>query len=106
MMTELHAAFLFAQLEKAEWVKEKRISLWDQYYNSLLKLQEKGELKLPNIPGHAHHNAHTFYIILNSSDSKDGLKKFLSDNNIQAAVHYTSLNLSKFWRENNSEISE
>jgi dTDP-4-amino-4,6-dideoxygalactose transaminase len=103
-MTELHAAFLYAQLEKAEWIKEKRISLWNQYYNSLAILHEKGMLKFPNIPQYAHHNAHTFYIMLNSSDSKEGLKRFLSDNNIQATVHYTSLNLSRFWKENNSKI--
>ncbi|MCJ7448906.1 MAG: dTDP-4-amino-4,6-dideoxygalactose transaminase [Bacteroidales bacterium] len=106
MMTELHAAFLYAQLEKAEWIKKKRMSLWEEYYNSLLILQGKGILKLPNIPEYAYHNAHTFYLILNSTDSKESLRKFLSDNSIQAAVHYTSLDLSKFWKENYSKISK
>jgi dTDP-4-amino-4,6-dideoxygalactose transaminase len=27
LMTELHAAYLFAQLENVEWVKGKRLSL-------------------------------------------------------------------------------
>jgi dTDP-4-amino-4,6-dideoxygalactose transaminase len=100
LMTELHAAYLFAQLEKADWIKEKRISLWNLYYKSLKILEDKGLLKLPFIPHYAHHNAHTFYLVLNNQKMMSELMSFLKDNSIQATVHYTSLDQSIFWKRN------
>jgi dTDP-4-amino-4,6-dideoxygalactose transaminase len=106
LMSELHAAYLFAQLENADWIKEKRMSLWNEYSNSMKILQEKGFLRLPFIPEFANHNAHTFYIILNSPPKMEEMKRFLSGKNIHAAVHYTSLDRSKYWKENYTVTSE
>ena len=64
-MTELHAAFLYAQIEKADWIKARRLFLWNLYYQSFKSLEEKGFLKLPFVPDYADHNAHTFYLVLN-----------------------------------------
>lgn len=102
LMTELHAAYLFAQLEKADWIKEKRQALWNYYYYSLKILEEKGLLKLPFIPDYANHNAHTFYLVLNSQKMMSDLMSYLKGNEIQATVHYTSLDQSIFWKKNHT----
>jgi dTDP-4-amino-4,6-dideoxygalactose transaminase len=98
-MSELHASFLYAQLEKSEWVKKNRLSLWNRYYKSLYILEEKGLLNLPFVPEYADHNAHTFYIVLKNNKEVTDLKAFLFEKNIQTAVHYTSLDQSLFWRK-------
>jgi dTDP-4-amino-4,6-dideoxygalactose transaminase len=99
-MSELHAAFLFDQLGKADWIKEKRRLLWDYYYKSLKILEEKNVLRLPVINKYLDYNAHMFYIILDNKERLTDLKKFLNENDIQATVHYTSLDCSKFWKDN------
>ncbi|MCX6253721.1 MAG: dTDP-4-amino-4,6-dideoxygalactose transaminase [Bacteroidia bacterium] len=104
LMTELHAAYLYAQLEKAEWIKERRLSLWNKYYKSLKILEEKGLLKLPFIPDYSGHNAHTFFLVLESGKKMVDLKSFLNRRDIQATVHYTSLDQSIFWKKNHNHI--
>lgn len=101
-MTEIHSAFLYAQLEKAEWIKEKRLSLWNLYFNAFKVLEEKDLLRLPLIPGYAGHNAHTFYLVLNNQKMMAELMSLLEVNDIEATVHYTSLDQSIFWRKNHT----
>jgi dTDP-4-amino-4,6-dideoxygalactose transaminase len=100
LMSEMHAGYFYAQLEKAEWIKEQRTSLWSHYYESLQVLEEKGLLKLPFIPEYAGHNAHTFYLVLNDQKEASRLMVFLKNEDIQATVHYTSLDQSIFWKKN------
>jgi dTDP-4-amino-4,6-dideoxygalactose transaminase len=105
LMSELHAAYLFAQIEKAEWIIEKRLLLWNLYYNSLKILKEKDLLNLPYIPRYAGHNAHTFYIILKNNTMMTDLKSFLKKKGIQTTVHYSSLDQSIFWKKNHYSTS-
>jgi dTDP-4-amino-4,6-dideoxygalactose transaminase len=98
LMSELHAAYLFAQLEQAELIRENRIRLWGLYYNSLKVLEENWFLKLPVIPSSSAHNAHTFYLVLNDKTGMTRLMTFLKKEDIQAIVHYTSLDQSIFWK--------
>lgn len=102
LMSELHAAYLYAQLEKGGWIKEKRLSLWNIYYKSLKILEEKKLLTLPFVPKYAEQNAHTFYIVLENNKMMIDLKSFLKEKRIQATVHYTSLDQSIFWKKNHS----
>lgn len=101
-MSEIHSAFLYAQLEIAELIKEKRMTLWDLYFSRLKVLKDKGYLRLPFIPEYAGHNAHTFYIVLNNQKMMISLMDFLKAKDIEATVHYTSLDQSIFWRKNHT----
>lgn len=98
-MTELHAAYLYAQLENATSIKEKRLSLWNLYYKSLKILAKKELLNLPFVPEYAEHNAHSFYLVLKNRKVMTGLKAFLDEKKIESAVHYTSLDQSIFWKK-------
>ena len=102
LMTELHAAYLYAQLENAEWIKERRVSLWNLYYKSLKILLEKRLLGLPLVPQYAEHNAHTFYIVLDNSKMLTDLKSYMEEKDIQTAVHYSSLDQSIYWKRDHS----
>jgi len=101
-MTELHAAFLYAQIEKADWIKTRRLLLWNLYYQSLKTLEKKGFIKLPFVPDYAGHNAHTFYLVLNDQKIMPDLMFFLKGNGIQATGHYFSLDQSLFWKRNHT----
>ena len=60
--SELNAAYLWAQLEKADEIMKNRMDAWNMYYEMLEPLQDRGVIDLPFIPGYASHNAHLFYI--------------------------------------------
>jgi dTDP-4-amino-4,6-dideoxygalactose transaminase len=96
LISELLAAFLFAQLEQAEQIQASRHAVW-QYYYSALGPNAFG-FRLPLIPPGCEHAAHLFYILLPSRDSRDHLIAFLRSKRIASAFHYLPLHLSPMGR--------
>jgi len=90
--SELNAAFLFAQLEKAEDVNNYRLELWNEYYKNLKNIKE---LTLPTIPKGLEHNAHIFYIKLKDGRQRQDLIYHLATREIQSVFHYIPLHESK-----------
>ncbi len=97
--SDLIAAYLFAQFENIEAIQSKRKAIWQQYYEGLEKLQEKGFIKLPCIPEYATNNAHMFYILCRNQSIRTALLSFLKDNHINAVFHYLPLHKSDFYTE-------
>ncbi|MEY5049232.1 MAG: hypothetical protein RLZZ175_2591 [Bacteroidota bacterium] len=95
--SDIIAAFLYAQLENLDDIQAKRKSIWEQYYNELKPLKEKGKITLPNIPNYATNNAHMFYLICNSLEDRSALIGFLKENGIHAVFHYLSLHKSPYY---------
>ena len=82
--SEIIAAFLWAQLENLDMIQEKRKAIWNQYYEGLKELAEKGCFTLPQIPGYATNNAHMFYVVCRSLEERSALIRHLKDNGILA----------------------
>ena len=97
--SEIISAFLWAQIENLDNIQSKRIRIWDEYYNGLKPLAEKGFFRLPEIPEYATNNAHMFYLVCNSLKDRSELITFLKKNNISAVFHYQSLHSSKFYMD-------
>lgn len=89
--SEMNAAYLWAQLEVADEINAHRLSLWNQYYELLAPLQERGLLDLPVIPEGCVHNAHMFYIKAKDLEERTALLSFLKENDILAVFHYVPL---------------
>ena len=92
--SELIAAFLYAQLEQAEEITKQRQAIHARYAAGLQSLAETGHLRLPQIPTGCEHNAHMFYIIMQSEPIRAKLLAHLKQNNITAVFHYVPLHTS------------
>ncbi|GIV26327.1 MAG: dTDP-4-amino-4,6-dideoxy-D-glucose transaminase [Bacteroidia bacterium] len=97
--SELNAAFLYAQLEHLEQIQQKRLFIWNYYYEHLKELEEKGFIRLPYIPPYATNNAHMFYILCRSLEERAKLIEYLKTQGIQAVFHYLSLHKSEFYKD-------
>ena len=95
--SEIIAATLLAQLEGMETIQQKRIQLWQTYYNALKPLQDAGKISLPFIPEYASNNAHMFYIRCNNLEERTNLIQHLKANDIYAVFHYISLHKSPYY---------
>lgn len=89
--SDMNAAYLWAQLELADEINAHRLSLWNQYYEELAPLQERGILELPTVPEGCVHNAHMFYIKAKDLEERTELINFLKKNDILAVFHYIPL---------------
>lgn len=92
--SELVGAFLFAQLEHADKINAARCAIFDQYYQRLRPLEEKGHLRLPFMPPDCAANGHLFYIITSSLDERTRLIDHLRRQGILAVFHYVPLHSS------------
>jgi dTDP-4-amino-4,6-dideoxygalactose transaminase len=92
--SEMNAAYLYAQLEIAEEIKENRLATWDFYYQGLKILEENGFIELPFIPENCTHNAHMFYVKAKDLDERGNLIHYLKSNGIGAVFHYVPLHSS------------
>lgn len=89
--SDMNAAYLWAQLELAEEINEKRRSIWNRYWELLQPLEEQGCIELPTIPEGCVHNAHMFYIKAKDLEERTGLIDFLRENEIWPVFHYIPL---------------
>lgn len=85
------AAFLYAQLEKAKEITQKRLDIWNIYHEELEELEQKGDLRRPIIPAECQHNAHMYYVLLNSLDQRTELIKRFKKQDIHPVFHYIPL---------------
>lgn len=89
--SEMIAAFLYAQLEESDKITEKRLSIWETYHHGLEQLEAEGKLRRPVIPSECGHNAHMYYILLNSLKERTALIEHLKSLNIHPVFHYVPL---------------
>jgi dTDP-4-amino-4,6-dideoxygalactose transaminase len=98
LLSELNAAFLWAQLEAAEAIKRSRIEIWDAYHAGFEALEERGALRRPIIPDGCEHNAHMYYVLLPEASMRDGFIEALAVRGIRAIFHYVPLHESSAGR--------
>ncbi len=89
--SDLNAAYLWAQLEKAEEIRNDRMASWNLYNELLKELEEEGYIRLPEIPEECTHNAHMFYIKTKDLEERQNLISFLKAKGVGAVFHYIPL---------------
>lgn len=92
--SELIAAFLWAQMEEADAITERRLDLWNGYHQSFAALEERGKIRRPVVPMDCSHNAHMYYLLLPSLAARTAFIESLKQKEVQAVFHYVPLDSS------------
>lgn len=93
--SDLNAAYLYGQLERAETINNNRLAGWETYYRQLTPLAESGKIQLPYVPDECRHNAHMFYIKTKDMEERTRLIAYLGEQDIKTAFHYVPLHSSQ-----------
>lgn len=89
--SELNAAYLWAQLEKADEIYNNRMWAWEYYDQELKELQKNGYIELPNIPEGCVHNGHMYYVKAKDLAERSALIKYMNDRDVNSVFHYIPL---------------
>lgn len=89
--SELNAAHLWAQLQKATEINNDRLATWNFYYCSLKPLADEGKFGLPVVPDECGHNAHIFYLKLRDIGQRAEFISFMKARGINCVFHYIPL---------------
>ena len=89
--SELNAAYLWAQLERADEIFDNRMKTWQMYSEGLKRLETDGRIVLPHIPDVCSHNAHMFYIKAANLKERTALIAYMKSIGISLVFHYIPL---------------
>jgi dTDP-4-amino-4,6-dideoxygalactose transaminase len=93
-LSELNAAFLWAQLEAADELNRDRMRAWWFYHEAFESLENEGLLRRPIIPDSVHHNAHIYYVLLEDLEQRTEVLHDLKRRGVNAVFHYVPLHSS------------
>jgi dTDP-4-amino-4,6-dideoxygalactose transaminase len=92
--SELTCAFLYAQLEAMDEIKERRREISETYARGLGPLEDAGLLRLPQAPGYCESHYRNFYILLNGRETRAALIDELRRHGVSATFHFVPLHCS------------
>jgi dTDP-4-amino-4,6-dideoxygalactose transaminase len=98
VISDLLAAILCGQLERADDIYVKRMRIWNRYNIELTNWAENNNVMTPVVPDGCDHTGHVFFLRLATADSRDQFIRHLRDHGILAVFHYQPLHLSTVGR--------
>lgn len=93
---EVIAAFLWAQMEEAGSITARRLALWDAYHAALAPLEAQGRLRRPVVPDGCTHNAHMYYILLDSLEQRTKVLANMKSQGVNCVFHYVPLHSAPY----------
>lgn len=98
VMSDVLAAFLYAQLEVWPETQAKRQTLWERYHAELRPWARAHGMIQPTVPAHCESAWHMYYLLMPSLAARTSLINYLKERGILAVFHYLPLHLSEYAR--------
>ena len=94
LLSDLLAAFLYAQLEQVDQIQARRRRIWMYYSDQLHSWAKEHNASLPYVPSHCEQSYHMFYLRMPSGSERQSLIDHLKEFGVQSVFHYVPLHLS------------
>ena len=98
VMSDVLAAFLYAQLEVWETIQARRRRIWEYYDHHLREWAQWRGIGCPVVPAHCEQSYHMYYLYLPSLEERQSFISFLKSRGILSVFHYVPLHLSPMGR--------
>jgi dTDP-4-amino-4,6-dideoxygalactose transaminase len=93
-LSELAAAYLWAQLQREREITQRRLQIWARYHEAFEPLEREGRLRRPVVPADCEHNAHMYYLLLEDLETRTAFIRELAARGVYAVFHYVPLHSS------------
>ncbi len=91
-------ALLLSQLDKMDFIRQRREAIYRRYLEELAPLGERGVITLPTIPAEAQSNYHIFHLLFADEPARTRAVEFCRSRQIGTSCHYLPLHLSPVGR--------
>lgn len=98
ILSDVLAAYLFAQLEVSEQIQKNRKRIWNYYDQNLRDWAAINGICTPTVPNYCEQSYHMFYLLLPSLKSRTDFIHNLKKKGILSTFHYLPLHLSDMGR--------
>lgn len=97
--SDILAALLLSQLERAGEIQDRRKEIWDHYDQELASWRQTNGVRGPIVPAHCEQAYHMYYLLLPDLAARERFISHLKDLGIMAVFHYLPLNTSQMGRQ-------
>ena len=94
VMSDLLAAILYGQLQRADEINSRRVKIWNQYHSGLASWAEKFCVMSPFVPEGCEHVGHVYHLRFEKHEQRTKFIATLKDQQINCVFHYQALNTS------------
>lgn len=98
LLSDVLAAYLFAQLERRDEIQGRRGHIWRAYAAGLGDWAAANGVRLPVVPPYCEQSYHMFYLLLPSLEARTAFISYLKAQGILSVFHYLPLHLSDMGR--------
>jgi dTDP-4-amino-4,6-dideoxygalactose transaminase len=92
--SELVAAFLWAQMEEADSITQRRLAIWTRFHEAFRESELEGKVRRPCVPSHCAHTGHMYQLLLPSLARRSQFIETLKAEGINSVFHYVPLHSS------------
>lgn len=89
--SELNAAYLAAQFEKAREITDRRIAIWERYHAAFEPLEQAGLVVRPTVPEGCAHNGHIYWLLLPTLPQRTEFLRQMKELGVGCTFHYVPL---------------
>ncbi len=94
LLSDVSAAFLWAQLERLDEITAARLEVWKRYHEGFADLEHDGLVRRPIVPDGCRHSGHLYYLLLPGAEARDRFIADLRGEGVLAVFHYLPLGAS------------
>ena len=94
VISDLLAAILFGQLERADEINARRLNIWNRYQSELMQWSIENRVIQPHIPKECEHVGHVYFLRLANGEQRTQFISHMKDHAISCVFHYQPLNTS------------
>lgn len=94
LLSEVGAAFLWAQLERLDEITDERRETWHRYHEAFADLAFEGIFQRPSVPDGCEHSGHLYYLLMPTASGRDEMIQGLAEEDVKSVFHYSPLHES------------
>jgi dTDP-4-amino-4,6-dideoxygalactose transaminase len=98
-LSELHAAFLWGQLECFEAIQAQRIAQWQRYARELADWGTRNGIRMPVVPADSVSSCHIFALRLPTPSLRERFLAEMAECGVQSIFHFLPLHLSRMGQQ-------
>jgi dTDP-4-amino-4,6-dideoxygalactose transaminase len=95
VLSDVLAAFLFAQLEVSGQIQAQRKQIWQAYDQNLKSWARANGVQTPTVPEYCEQPYHMYYVLLPTLETRQAFIDALRQKGVYSVFHYLPLHLSE-----------
>ena len=94
VMSDLLAAILYGQLQRADDINARRLQIWNRYHTELSAWVQQHGVTTPYVPEGCEHVGHVYHLRFGNLAQRTNFISALKDQQISTVFHYQALHMS------------